>query len=137
MQKAYETIEDYFLTVKKAFADIQAFLLSSEVTFEGRTQTEGTIFGKLVLIDKSELFLREFIHIQNKQLQLLTYRYHWQDENKQLIIRWDNATHFKEIKSFPYHKHIKTEVVESEPKTIIDVIQEIILKISIDDFKEK
>ena len=72
MQKAYEAIEDYFLVVKKALTDIKAI----KITFEGRTQTEGTIFGKLFFIDKSELFLREFIHIENKQLQLLTYRYH-------------------------------------------------------------
>ena len=71
MQKAYETIEDYFHAVKKALTDIQAVVLSSQITFEGRTQTEGTIYGKLVFIDKSELFLREFIHIENKQLQLL------------------------------------------------------------------
>jgi hypothetical protein len=133
MQKAYETIEDYFLAVKKALADIQAIILSSQITFEGRTQTEGTIFGKLVFIDKSELSLREFIHIQNKQLQLLTYRYHWQNENKQLIARWDNAPHFTEMKSFPDHKHIKNGVVESETKTITDIIQEIIQKIRISD----
>jgi hypothetical protein len=133
MQKAYETIEDYFLAVKKGLTDIQAVILSSQITFEGRTQTEGTIYGKLVFIDKNELFLREFIHIENKQLQLFTYRFHWQDENHQLIARWDNAPHFLEIKSFPAHKHTKSKVEESEPKIITDIIQEIIEKIKISD----
>jgi len=82
MLETYENIEEYFLAVKQAFEKIQALILSSQITYESRTVTEGTIQGKVILIDKSELHMREYLSIDNKKLQRLTYRYHWQDEEK-------------------------------------------------------
>ncbi|MFQ5901615.1 MAG: DUF6516 family protein, partial [Thermodesulfobacteriota bacterium] len=32
------------------------------------------------------------------------YAYHWQREDGEVIIRWDNKPHWKEIKTFPHHK---------------------------------
>ncbi|MFW6009104.1 MAG: toxin-antitoxin system TumE family protein [archaeon] len=41
------------------------------------------------------------------------YSFHWQNENNELIIRWDNSPHHKNIKTFPHHKHIKQKVKPS------------------------
>ncbi|OFV66964.1 MAG: hypothetical protein SBU_000257 [Candidatus Syntrophoarchaeum butanivorans] len=50
------------------------------------------------------------------------YSYHWQDENRKLRIRWDNAPHHKHLKTFPHHKHTP-EIEESEEMSFQDVIK--------------
>ena len=37
------------------------------------------------------------------------YHFHWQDENRQLVKRWDNAPHHPELETFPCHVHIGSE----------------------------
>ncbi len=53
------------------------------------------------------------------------YSYHWQKENGELIIRWDNNPHWKDIKTFPHHKHIEDKVFSSQRVNIDDVIETI------------
>jgi len=55
---------------------------------------------KLILIDGSELYIREYI----SETEYI-YSYHWQDKDGNLKIRWDNAPHYKDMKTFPHHKH--------------------------------
>jgi len=55
---------------------------------------------KLILIDESEFCNREY----TSEREYL-YSYHWQNKDGKLRIRWDNAPHHKEIKTFPHHKH--------------------------------
>ena len=43
----------------------------------------------------------------------------------QLIIRWDNSPHWKNIKTFPHHKHEKNQILPSHRINIQDVIEEI------------
>mgnify|MGYP001219756078 CR=1 FL=1 len=55
---------------------------------------------KLSLIDESELYIREYV----SEIEYI-YSYHWQDKDGNLKIRWDNAPHYKHMKTFPHHKH--------------------------------
>lgn len=57
--------------------------------------------------DGSILHIREYASREER-----VYSYHWQDKDKRLICRWDNAPHYKELKTFPHHKHISEDVVE-------------------------
>ncbi len=63
------------------------------------------------------------MHTQNYQ----KYSYHWQETNGDLIIRWDNKPHWRELRTFPHHKHIgdRDNVVPSHRVTLEDVITEI------------
>ena len=54
---------------------------------------------------------------------LYIYSFHWQDKNGDLIIRWDNAPHYKNIKTFPHHKHTKNGVEESDEVCLEDVLK--------------
>ena len=72
------------------------------------------------IIDGSLLYITE-LHTENYQ----KYSYHWQKEDGQLIIRWDNSPHWKNIKTFPHHKHEKNEILPSHRISIQDVIEEI------------
>ena len=37
------------------------------------------------------------------------YSFHWMDFHQNLIVRWDNAHHHKNISTYPFHKHIGIE----------------------------
>ncbi|WP_347489345.1 DUF6516 family protein [Desulfoscipio sp. XC116] len=75
------------------------------------------------LVNETTLFIREYASEED-----YNYSYHWQEDNSQLIIRWDNAPHHKQIKTFPHHKHIGEKVLPSyeigihEVLTYIDII---------------
>jgi len=55
---------------------------------------------KITFIDNNILFVKEYVS-QNEYL----YSYHWQDNQDNLLIRWDNSPHHKELGTFPHHKH--------------------------------
>ncbi|MDT8402898.1 MAG: DUF6516 family protein, partial [Bacteroidales bacterium] len=62
---------------------------------------------------------------ENKIANRLKYKYHWQTENGELIERWDNVPHHREIDTFPHHKHDGNGVYPSsniDLKTIIDLL---------------
>ena len=68
--------------------------------------------------------VNEAIVIEENQLKQLDYRYHFQDQQNNLIFRYDNTPHFPDLKSFPHHKHLKNNVEDSDEPLILDVINE-------------
>lgn len=76
---------------------------------------------RIVLIDDGILYVREYV----SQAEYL-YSYHWQDKDSNLIIRWDNAPHHKELRTFPHHKHSPEleESIEMNLEEILKVIQD-------------
>ncbi len=71
---------------------------------------------KARVLDGTLLYITE-LHTADYQ----KYAYHWQKENGELIIRWDNKPHWKNIKTFPHHKHEKDKVLPSHRVNIEDV----------------
>jgi hypothetical protein len=53
------------------------------------------------------------------------YSYHWQDDQNQLILRWDNAAHHRHLSTFPHHRHEDGVVHENPRITIAEVLDEI------------
>jgi hypothetical protein len=70
------------------------------------------------------LEVNEAIVIEADQIKHLDYRYHFQDQQNNLIFRYDNTPHFPDLKSFPHHKHLKNKVEDSDEPLILDVIKE-------------
>ncbi|MBI3582974.1 MAG: hypothetical protein HY096_03360 [Nitrospinae bacterium] len=75
---------------------------------------------KAKILDGTILYITE-LHT----LEYQKYSYHWQKENGELIIRWDNKSHWKNLKTFPHHKHEKNRVLPSHRVNIEDVIMTI------------
>ena len=50
--------------------------------------------------------------------------FHWSDPGGQLKSRWDNASHWRKIPTFPHHKHVRHEknVEASTEVTLADVL---------------
>ena len=42
-----------------------------------------------------------------------------------LIMRWDNAPHHREIESFPFHIHTKSEILPSEEVRLDEILKTI------------
>lgn len=105
-----------------AFSDcIVSFELLLQETRSDLSKTK----MKITLKDNSVLFLREII-IDNI---LFDYSYHWQTERGELIIRWDNAAHFPDIKTHPHHKHLaKENLVEPSYEQSLPQVMDFIKK---------
>ncbi len=74
---------------------------------------------KITFTDDSVLFTREYTDETMRD-----YSFHWQDKNKVMLIRWDNAPHFKEIITFPHHKHLSdNKVAESYDISLLDILK--------------
>jgi hypothetical protein len=53
------------------------------------------------------------------------YSYHWQKQDGELIVRWDNKHHWPNLKTYPHHKHIGSEVLACHRVSIEEVLKEI------------
>lgn len=73
--------------------------------------------------NRSNLYLKDYLFRDETR----KYAYHWQSHEEELIIRWDNAPHWKKIKTHPHHKHVrrKDNVMESDVRSIRDVFRAI------------
>ncbi len=83
---------------------------------------------KIMFSDNSVLFTKEYISESVRK-----YSFHWQTEQGDLKVRWDNAPHFPHIRTHPHHKHISTEenVAESYDISLEDVLTYIFSHLSL------
>lgn len=88
-----------------------------------RSLLRGFIAGMLQFNDGSELHFREFVDVSLPEPRL-TYAYHYQDVNKALIFRYDNAAHRPPLPQAE-HKHTPSGVEVSLAPTLAQVIDEI------------
>jgi hypothetical protein len=70
------------------------------------------------------LEINEAVMVVEQQLTWLDYRYHCQDENNQLLFRYDSTPHFPDLATFPHHKHLPKDVIASEKPDIAQVLYE-------------
>lgn len=111
-------------------ADLKASLTASpivkdiEILDEFITSVSGFLDCRVLLIDESELFVSEYFTVLNDRIKRDKYSYHLQ-KNDELIIRWDNAPHHRELSTFPDHVHRKDGVHESKEMTVEDILEEL------------
>lgn len=72
------------------------------------------------------LEINEAVVVIDDNLVPLDYRYHCQDQQNQLIFRYDSTPHFPDLASFPHHKHLPNEVIACEKPDLETVLQEAI-----------
>ncbi len=76
------------------------------VDFREFNPTEGMLRGRLLFMDGSVLEFMEYLQEENR----LKYRFHLMDKEGNIVFRYDNAPHHKDISSFPHHKHLPISV---------------------------
>ena len=70
--------------------------------------------------------LNEAAIVEAGKFKKLSYRYHFQDSQNNLVFRYDNTPHFPDLESFPHHKHLSNSVISSEEPSPIIAIEEAI-----------
>ena len=117
-------IHDYFSKVQKKLEAMRWLIIEQSINFDFISDEMGIITGKLVFIDNSIFEFMELVSEQEAE-----YRFHYMDKNKDLIVRWDSAPHYREIKTFPYHMHKKKGVKESKKVNFVEIIEVITEKV--------
>mgnify|MGYP001608636064 CR=1 FL=1 len=72
---------------------------------------------KTRLRDETFLFIQETTSKKGNK-----YSYHWQTTDNKLLLRWDNSPHYKEIETFPHHKHVGKNIEASHKVSIEEVL---------------
>ena len=115
-------IEAYFAQIEsilRDFPDIRSYTLTKKVY----NLKQGYISATIVFENGCRL---EFVEVKDTELAgKLKYRYQCMDEKHELIFRYDNAPHHKEIETSPHHRHTLGEVQESHEPTLHDILLEI------------
>ena len=75
---------------------------------------------KATVKDGSTLYIREYVDAEERN-----YSYHWQDKRGKLIVRWDNAPHHRNLRTYPHHKHEGSKVKESFETTCEKILKAI------------
>ena len=83
---------------------------------------------RVQLKDESILYIREYVD-ENER----SYSYHWQTKEGELIIRWDNAPHYKDIPTYPHHKHVKGKILPNYAITCEEILKEIEQELKLKD----
>jgi len=111
----------YFETVKKRIARLEWLIERQSIDTEYDEDADvGVISGNITFKDGSVFHFKDVLLGKSRQ-----YRFHYMDERRNLICRWDTAPHHKELKTFPYHIHLPDGVKESRLVKLIDVLDEI------------
>jgi hypothetical protein len=100
------------------------WILSFNFSVNPRSDYVGFIQGSLEFLQGSRLFFKEYVDLQ-ESIEKLSYSFHYQDSDNNLIFRYDNANH-KPSLDYIDHKHIKDKIIPSEIPDIEQVILEII-----------
>lgn len=114
-------IEKYFEEIENTisyFEKIRSYTITKTIY----NDKQGFISGTIIFEDESQL---QFVEVKNVEFEgKIKYRYHYMDNEKKMIFRYDNAEHHKNIKTFPHHKHLENSVTESLELTLFDVLLE-------------
>ncbi len=116
---------EYFQIVQEAIR-LAPYVLSFEIAFEEIDLQECYIRGVLQLEGGMQLHIAEYV-ITGPAFDRTKYRYHLQNSDGQLLVRWDNAPHYRAITSFPHHRHEADGSVQASPAMDIEEVLQAIV----------
>ena len=114
IRQHFDAIESHLLQ-SPAFKSYT--IIRSEIAFsEGKLRVKSPLQNG----GTAEFFI--YVCETDGRIELLKYSFHWQDEQAQLIRRWDNAPHYPNLPSAPHHIH-EADGSISDSETIPDLFQ--------------
>ena len=117
------TYQNNIVSIIQKYVD-NGYILSFNFSVDARSNYIGFIQGSLEFIQGSRLFFREYVDLQ-ESIEKLSYSFHYQDQDYNLIFRYDNAQHKPDL-GYIEHKHIRDKIIPSKIPDIEQVILEII-----------
>ena len=116
-------IRKYFKKIEKSLDENNHIIEDYIINKQTFTQEKGTIEGEVFFNENSRMDFMEAVDTSKQEKS--RYSYHYMNKENELIFRYDNAKHHRKIKTFPHHKHTKSEVIESKEPNIKEVLHEI------------
>ncbi|MCK4796467.1 MAG: hypothetical protein KAT05_03755 [Spirochaetes bacterium] len=114
-------IVDYFITIQQLLNNSK-LITDKTVDFKEFSSKEGMIRGQLLFLGGYVLTFMEYIQIGKERPK---YRFNLSDSKGNMIFRYDNAEHHREVLTYPHHKHEKTGIKQSKEMEIAEVLSEI------------
>ena len=112
--------------IEEAISSSSIVTSSSIQRYFSATKKEAYIRGNLIFIDLSLLKFAIYVQEKGKKLVFDKYRFQYMDYKKRVIFRYDNAPHYKDISTFPLHKHLRDgKVIESTIPQFHEILEEI------------
>jgi hypothetical protein len=105
--------------MKEIFARYESILLRYEILLWESEPTTYRFKAQLYFIDGSNLIVKDYLFPSGRK-----YSFHWQDKHDCLLIRWDNAEHWKDIPTYPHHKHLDGQILPSRETVIEDIMDQ-------------
>jgi len=112
---------DHYLKIESLLKEFP-LIMHFSVDYEEITDYVGSLKGKLELTNGSILYFFEFVEIQNNIPVLVKYKYQWQSAEGELLKRWDNAPHHRELSTFPDHVHDQNGVYPSPAMSLESIL---------------
>ncbi len=116
-------IQSYFLSIRNHISIFNHIIEEQFISEKSYSDTKGYIEGRITFIDDSILEFSEVKDTDSKSK--IKYRYHYMNLDNGLLFRYDNAKHFPELTTFPHHKHLLQNTIESEEPEIEGILMEI------------
>lgn len=104
-------IRQYFDLIEARLIE-SSVIVSYQVLGKEITPSDGKLRIKAKASDGSVIELFEYVAEIDKSIHLLKYSYHWQDSQGNLIRRWDNAPHYRNLLNSTHHVHIGNDVIQ-------------------------
>jgi hypothetical protein len=121
------------LNISDYIAELESLINSSKIvssynlTIDRKTADIAFVSGKIDFRDGTTLDFKEFVEESEGSIEKYKYGYNYR-KGSDNIFRYDNAPdpRAKDIKTFPYHKHLKDgAIAESSYIKLSNVISEI------------
>ncbi len=118
-------IKRYLDNIEKVIGSHPAVLSSTLQKQIGPDSKTIYLKGAITFVDLSVLELSVFAISLSSRVVPEKYRFQYMDKKSQIVFRYDNAPHHKELSTFPHHKHLTDKVIPSEMPTLADILDEI------------
>lgn len=114
-------VTDYFKTIEQLLSKSK-LIVDKSVDFKEFSSDEGMVRGQLLFLGGYVLTFMEYIQVGKERPK---YRFNLLDSKGDMIFRYDNAAHHRDIPTFPHHKHVSAEVKPSREIGLPEVLSEI------------
>lgn len=118
-------IRNFISEIEKSINSSSIVLASSIQKYFGPGEGTAYLKGHVTIIDSSILEIAIFAIESRGSLSIDKYRLHYMNNAGQMLFRYDNSPHHREIDTHPHHKHTPDKIVSSKMPALKDILNEI------------
>lgn len=113
------SIEEYLAALEDKIAELDAMITSQTIEHNIDANVNlGFVRGQITFVDGSRLEFTEQLPIDRRK-----FRIQYMDAQNGLLARWDSAPHYKNLATFPFHKHTPQGVAAHEAITALQILE--------------